>query len=110
YKDHDRISRVEGVQQAVPLRLIPHEVRRLERLYRGRVVGTTPAAAEALPLALADGRFFTDEDDAQARNVAVLGAGVAEGLFPDGGAVGQTVLVGQHLYTVAGVLRAAPAG
>src|SRR5262249_43092153 len=110
FKDFDRIRQVEGVTRAVPLRLIPQEVRRREHSHVGRVVGAPPAVAEALHLRLADGRFFTDEDEADARNVAVLRAAVVEDLFPDGGAVGQTVLLGQHLYTVTGVLGVTPGG
>ena len=51
-----------------------------------------------------DGTFFTDTDVKSATKVCVLGATVAENLFPQGGAVGQTVRIKNVPFKVLGVL------
>src|SRR5438270_22334 len=52
----------------------------------------------------ADGSFFTDSDVKSAMKVCVLGATVAENLFPQGAAVGQTVRIKNVPFKVVGVL------
>jgi putative ABC transport system permease protein len=51
-----------------------------------------------------DGTFFSDTDVKSATKVCVLGATVAENLFPQGGAVGQTVRIKNVPFKVLGVL------
>ncbi|HEX7192147.1 MAG TPA: ABC transporter permease [Thermoanaerobaculia bacterium] len=51
-----------------------------------------------------DGTFFSDSDVKSATKVCVLGATVAENLFPQGGAVGQTVRIKNVPFKVTGVL------
>src|SRR5262249_33617387 len=51
------------------------------------------------------GRFLSEEDGFRFRNVAVLGAAVAEELFAGADPVGAAVVVGKHPYRVVGVLR-----
>jgi putative ABC transport system permease protein len=52
-----------------------------------------------------DGSFFSDNDVKAATKVAVLGATVAESLFPQGGAVGQIVRIKNVPFRVVGVLE-----
>jgi putative ABC transport system permease protein len=51
-----------------------------------------------------DGTFFSDSDVKSATKVCVLGATVAENLFSQGGAVGQTVRIKNVPFKVVGVL------
>jgi putative ABC transport system permease protein len=51
------------------------------------------------------GDFFTDQDVKSAAKVCVLGATVAENLFPNGGAVGQIVRIKNVPFKVDGVLE-----
>jgi putative ABC transport system permease protein len=51
-----------------------------------------------------DGTFFDEADVRGMRKVAVLGATVAENLFPDGDAVGQQIRLRNVPFTVVGVL------
>jgi putative ABC transport system permease protein len=51
-----------------------------------------------------DGTFFGDSDVKSATKVCVLGATVAENLFPQGAAVGQTVRIKNVPFKVVGVL------
>ncbi len=67
------------------------------------VTGTTAAYNTASGIAELDGRFFSPEEAAGGRPVCVIGATVAETLFPTTDPIGQTMRVGGHPYTVLGV-------
>lgn len=54
-------------------------------------------------LGLVEGRFFTAPEDLAAAPVIVLGAEVAQRLFPAGGAVGKTVRLAGRGFRVVGV-------
>lgn len=63
------------------------------------------AYPETQGIELAEGRFFSEAEQREARSVAVLGSDVAAVLFPDGGALGKLVRLGDRPYTVVGVTR-----
>jgi putative ABC transport system permease protein len=71
---------------------------------RSRATGTSQDYPQVRGVSLAEGTFFTADDDASARAVVVLGASVAGTLFPDGGAVGSVIRVSTRPFTVVGVL------
>jgi putative ABC transport system permease protein len=74
-----------------------------------RIQAVSPAYQQLQDWTLAQGSFFTDQDDASARNVAVLGSTVATNLFPAGQSpIGQLVRIRNVPFTVIGVL--APKG
>jgi putative ABC transport system permease protein len=103
--DYERFGTIPCVTRMVPMRVFAQEIRRLEKMHNGRVVGTTPQYAEINDLELAAGRFLTEEDDLFMSNVGVLGAATAERLFPFDNPVGQTVFFGKYNYRIVGVLR-----
>jgi putative ABC transport system permease protein len=74
------------------------------------VTGASPNMAEISPRDLAAGRPFTAEEDQRAVHVAVIGANVAESLFPGGQAVGRTVMLDGAEYTIIGVYAKAKGG
>jgi len=51
---------------------------------------------------LADGRFFTETDDAHRRDVVVIAADVTNRLFPNEDPVGKTIQVDGHSFEVIG--------
>ena len=54
-----------------------------EHIERFFLRGVEPEYAHALPLfSIEQGRFITQYDDDHARNVVVIGAGIADSLFP----------------------------
>lgn len=65
--------------------------------------GTTHQYINAAGVTLQDGRFFTAEESSGGRPVCVIGATVAENLFPREDALGKTVRVGGFPYQVIGV-------
>jgi putative ABC transport system permease protein len=96
---------VRPVDQIVPLKRVGSSI------YRGRlsapaeVYGTTPGALRAMGLTLYRGRYLTDQDMARRAPVAVLGAGVADRLFPLTDPLGQTLQVDDQTFVVVGLLR-----
>jgi putative ABC transport system permease protein len=70
------------------------------------VRGAEPEYAEALPLfAIARGRFVSAFDQEHARPVVVLGAAIAESLFPNSDALGKNVRINGALYEVVGIFE-----
>ena len=105
--DAETVQRVvPGVVAVAPVREAPLPTAAEGRLDDAVVVGTTPGYREASRLALAAGRFITAVDLADGKRVAVLGAGVADALFPLGDARGQRIQVGNDWFDVVGVLEA----
>jgi putative ABC transport system permease protein len=83
--------------------------------YGGRVVekvivrGAEPQYTDAIPLfAVERGRFISPFDQEHARPVTVLGAAIAESLFPYEDAIGKTVRLNGQLYEVIGVFEHDP--
>jgi putative ABC transport system permease protein len=67
------------------------------------VTGTTNAYNEASGNTNIDGRFFSAEESDRGQLVCVIGATVAEKLFPTGDPIGQNILVAGAPYRVLGV-------
>jgi putative ABC transport system permease protein len=74
------------------------------------VIGTTPEYSDVRGVAVAQGVFIAQTDVDKKALVIALGANIATTLFPDGGAVGQTVrgTIGDRLnfnFRVVGVME-----
>jgi putative ABC transport system permease protein len=113
-KDLDRISAsVPTVLMMAPMR--EHRRRISYRAWRveGRVVGITPDYQDLNDIRLQQGRFIEHLDVKSGQRVAVLGAAMAEALFPLVNPMGKSIRVGEDQYfQVIGVARprAASAG
>jgi putative ABC transport system permease protein len=85
----------------------PERVRTRERSTRPNIfiAGGTPAYEPVNGYTVADGRFLSDVDMTLARRVVVIGADVADALFPGTSPVGQTVRIRAATFTVIGVLQ-----
>ena len=68
------------------------------------MAGDFPEVMDVTDLTLLEGRMFTDEEDARAAHVVVLGHDTWQELFGDEPAVGKDIAVESGLYTVIGVL------
>ncbi|MCK9902963.1 ABC transporter permease [Frankia sp. Cpl3] len=71
------------------------------------VVGTTPEWLSVRSRSLAEGRFLTTTDEAQAAAVTVLAADTASELFGRRSPLGQSVTINNIAFTVIGVLDSA---
>ena len=70
------------------------------------VVGALPPFREIRSVAPAQGRFYNNEDNENARNVAFVGSDVKKQLFADRDAMGQTIWMNGIPYTIIGVMKA----
>jgi putative ABC transport system permease protein len=71
--------------------------------------GTEPDYAAALPLfTVAYGRYISQFDEEHARNVVVIGAAIADALFPHTDPIGKQVRLNGRLYEVIGVFERDP--
>jgi HlyD family secretion protein len=105
---------VPGVESVLPIRSFPTDVRTPAKAGRdyANLLAVTPPFAEARAL---DGflhsgkdRFLSDLDGERSARVAVVGAKIAERLFPDVEPVGQTLLIGSSAFQIVGVLGPQP--
>jgi len=69
------------------------------------IVGTTSDFPGVRNYTVAEGRYFTAEEDERKARVAVLGAGIAADLFGEESPIGQTITVDSVKVTVIGVME-----
>jgi putative ABC transport system permease protein len=69
-----------------------------------KVVGALPPFTEIRSITIAQGRFYNEQDNVEARNVAFLGSDAKKQLFADREALGQTLWMNGIPYTVIGVM------
>jgi putative ABC transport system permease protein len=74
---------------------------------RGGVEGVTANYADATNVSIRDGRFITEADDNNRRNVMVVGVNVVDALFPgrEGDVVGTEVKLSGRPFEIIGVLE-----
>jgi ABC-type lipoprotein export system ATPase subunit len=112
WDDYDRFKLLDTVIGRVPMRIFPQEVRHIDRTCNARLVATIEDYKRINRFEMATGRFLVDgldqrdeTDDQRFRTVAVLGARVAEELFPFEQPVGETVVINKEQYLVIGVMK-----
>jgi putative ABC transport system permease protein len=97
-----------GVRKAsvvVPILLANETVSHLERRRQVLVLGATHEYLEARELHLATGQFLPKEEMDRGSPVAVLGAKVADELFPNENPLGRVVRIGDWRMRAIGVLE-----
>jgi len=103
-EDCDEISALAAVREAAP----GTEMRMRLKAGRGStdalVLGTSAAFRSLRSLRLRYGRFFQSSEDAAAQRVAVLGARVAEALFPGRDPTGAAIRIRGLPFEIVGVL------
>jgi putative ABC transport system permease protein len=83
-------------------------IRYMDKTYRrGNTQGVTPNHAAITNVRLKEGRFISEDDNVNRRNVIVLGVNAREALFPDKpeGIVGTNVRMGGYIWEIIGVLE-----
>jgi putative ABC transport system permease protein len=74
------------------------------------LVGVTANYATIAPRDFAQGRYFTAGEESRIMRVALLGASIADALFPTGDVLNRTLMVDGAEYTVVGVFAKAKGG
>ena len=106
YTDVKRIkSTIPGVTVVVPSRIMRDYVWNISRRVDCDVTGTVPWYPEMRNHRVAQGRFFTDAELEASANVCVLGAEMAQVLFPFDQPIGRDVRVKGGYYRVIGVME-----
>jgi putative ABC transport system permease protein len=77
-----------------------------EIIDRVDVRGVSPSYIITGAIGIAEGRFFTDEENRAARNVAIIGNAVSDALFGDRDPIGRTVRAMGQRFEVIGVMEA----
>ncbi|MCI0539265.1 MAG: ABC transporter permease [Verrucomicrobiales bacterium] len=107
YEDVQAIQNtIPGVTVIVPARVMSDFVWNITRRTESEILGTVPWYPGMRNLRVVRGRFFTEQEMEESSNVCVLGAEVAEKLFPLEPPVGGNVRVGSTYYRVIGVMEA----
>lgn len=106
----DTIRRnIEGIEAVAPMNSQTARVRYKDTVSSYTVNGVQATWAELMKYNVAQGEWFTTEDNLSRRQVVVLGSEVAKKLFPGGDAVGNYVSVFRtqaKRYLVVGVMEA----
>jgi putative ABC transport system permease protein len=105
-EDYEAIRELAAVEAAVPGFENTLTAKAGSGSMSARVLGTTSAYLQVCRFALKRGRFLDEDDNLQARRVAVLGARVDEELFPGQDAIGHDLRIRGIPFAVIGVLQA----
>ncbi len=98
-------SEIPNVIAAVPYQENSRTFRFKDRDIRAKVIGSSEKYLQVSNRAVAEGTFFTPDDERAYAPVAVIGRTVAETLFPDGeNPLGQYILMDNLSFQVIGVL------
>jgi putative ABC transport system permease protein len=80
------------------------EVKRGREVLKDVIIeGAEPIIAEIEKIEIAEGRFFTEEENNNAQRVCFVGIEIARKLFPYGSAVGQEIYIDGLPYKIIGV-------
>ncbi|MCU0705833.1 MAG: ABC transporter permease, partial [Fimbriiglobus sp.] len=104
-KDLERFRTLgDSIARMVPMRVFPTEFRYNDRSCNGRLVATTADYPEVNRLTMASGRFLDEQEGYERLNRCVLGATVADRLFPFEDPIGKSVVIRSQEYRVVGVV------
>ena len=104
--DYQAIAELTPVAAAVPGFESSVTVKADNHAMPAMVLGTTSQYMEVCGFRLRNGRFLNDDDELNARRVAVLGSRVEETLFAGQTAIGQQIRIRDLPFEVIGVLEA----
>jgi ABC-type antimicrobial peptide transport system permease subunit len=113
YDDAIALSKLPTVEVAVPFLEITNNFFGQKILVSGggktsasvALQGTLPDFEKAGTQTVTEGRFFSQFENDQNQNVAVVGSKVADDFFPFGSPLGDTLKIGSEEYRVVGVLQ-----
>ncbi|MCR6645772.1 MAG: ABC transporter permease [Terricaulis sp.] len=103
--DAEALKEIEGVAVVAPTQRARTQVIAGGLNWNPQVEGVTPDYLIARDWTIASGRMFDESEERQARRVVVLGATVANELFPNFDPVGETVRMNGGTFEVIGVLK-----
>ena len=93
----------DDVLYAVTVQRVGDVTAGARRYENAAISGTTPTLADMRDLGIGRGRFIQQHEAQRGAQVAVVGADIAEELFPGGDALGKVVRVAGRRFEVVGV-------
>jgi len=93
----------EDVTYAVTVQRVGDVTAGSRKYENAAISGTTPTLADLRDIGLGRGRFLQPHEAARGAQVAVIGADIADELFPGGEALGQAIRVAGRRFEVVGV-------
>jgi putative ABC transport system permease protein len=109
-KDADALKEVDGVVAVAPEMSGSAQLRYMSKNLNAQVTGVMPASIDVRSLSMSSGVGFTDQDELQRNRVVILGANVAEQLYPSGSPLGTRLQIKGSAFRVVGVLAAKGSG
>ena len=96
---------VSPTELIVPLKQVGGKVTCGRHRATAQAYGTTPDLVRVTSLPVERGRFLTEADEKKLENIAVLGADVAERLFPLNDPLTRSFRIDDQSFKVVGILR-----
>ncbi|MCH7701644.1 MAG: ABC transporter permease [Planctomycetes bacterium] len=100
---------IPHIDRIVPLKSVAYSVRRRDKRFDGKVIGTTPDFFDVVNVSVARGRRLTDLDMEERAKVCVIGSEVSRAIFAFEDPIGQSLFAeryeGTVPYVVVGVLE-----
>jgi putative ABC transport system permease protein len=111
FPDADAIAQVPGIRQVAEIEnALDIDVKYLDRDETAAIFGVSSNWLELRGDEVAEGIFFSEEDNRALARVAVLGADARKRLFPDEDPIGKTIRIGEVPFVINGVMVARGAG
>ncbi len=98
------LNGVDGINAITPVFLRPGIVRIEEIPVITTAIATRTPFMQISSMEISEGRFFSDEDDNEAKQVILLGQTVASLLFKDTDPIGETVILNNTDLEVIGII------
>ena len=105
YTDADSLAKIPNVVTVAPELSMQKQIKYANDNWNTKVVGTTASYTGVKNWKLAEGAFFTEDDNTVRRNVAVVGSTVVTKLFGGASPVGKSVMIAGMSFRVTGVLE-----
>lgn len=105
YDDLERIREtIPGVTVVVPNRIMRKRIWNATQRADADIVGTVPWFPEMKKLTLSEGRFFSEIESHDKRNVCVISTSLVPALFPIDHPIGRNIRVESDYYQVVGII------
>jgi ABC-type antimicrobial peptide transport system permease subunit len=105
--DAQALAQIPTIVNVSPIISVSEQVVYGDQNWNTRVSGVYPSYQLIQNWQIAEGAWFSDQDEQMGLPVAVLGQTVVQNLFPQGSVypLGQTIRIGSALFRVVGVLQ-----
>jgi putative ABC transport system permease protein len=105
--DAQALTQIPTIVNVSPIISVSEQVVYGDQNWNTRVSGVYPSYQLIQNWQIAEGAWFSDQDEQMGLPVAVLGQTVVQNLFPQGSVypLGQTIRIGSALFRVVGVLQ-----